>query len=266
MSGTAQPNTLSTEDKKRLKRAANRRSAQLSRQRKKKFIEELTVEHSKLKQVTEILAAMSDIILMVDSSGNIIFASEAAHRVLQFSDGAFFGRNIYSLVADDSRRHLQEALQTAATDYKRRSALQLTGREGNSNSEGVDDRSAETAYGDEGIQHEPAAIPRCAMKFVRKDGGVVVCELSGSVARLGAPTEGGGDDHVGLRFICAARPQSERARGRAKNSSRSDSGLSSSAVPSNYRLSTSGCASGSTSGGTDSDSTSTSGSVVGSEG
>ena len=123
MSGTAQPNTLSTEDKKRLKRAANRRSAQLSRQRKKKFIEELTVEHSKLKQVTEILAAMSDIILMVDSSGNIIFASEAAHRVLQFSDGAFFGRNIYSLVADDSRRHLQEALQTAATDYKRRSAL-----------------------------------------------------------------------------------------------------------------------------------------------
>ena len=39
----------SEEDRKRLKRAANRRSAQLSRQRKKKYIEELASEHSKLK-------------------------------------------------------------------------------------------------------------------------------------------------------------------------------------------------------------------------
>ena len=56
ISGGARPADMAREEtrrrqehKKQLKRAANRKSAQLSRQRKKQYVEELTKEHSELK-------------------------------------------------------------------------------------------------------------------------------------------------------------------------------------------------------------------------
>ena len=290
-SGTAKTDSLSAEEKKRLKRAANRRSAQLSRQRKKKYIEELTVEYTKLKQVTEILAAMSDIVLMVGSSGEIIFASEAAHRVLQFSRESFIGRSIYSLVTEDSRQQLKEALKSAADEYRRQNAKPIAGGEERKSS--AEDANDEVDRGGvesmEEEKHEPAIIPRCTIKFKRHDGVIVKCDLSGSVTRMGSQAQLSEDESSqvagtapstcssslatasasatatsagSLRFVCSARPQAQPGSGRSVSSR--DGSLMSSSGTSDYSLSNSG-ASGSSSGGTDSDNGSISGSAMGSD-
>lgn len=62
---------FSSDDKKLLKRAANRRSAQLSRKRKKQYIEELKDENADLRRMELILRSIPDMIVSFDSSGKI---------------------------------------------------------------------------------------------------------------------------------------------------------------------------------------------------
>merc|ERR1719215_1942360 len=69
-------------DKKQMKRAANRRSAQLSRKRKKQFIEELRSENQELRKKELILRSIPDLIVVFDSAGKIHFTSHSVTKLL----------------------------------------------------------------------------------------------------------------------------------------------------------------------------------------
>jgi PAS domain S-box-containing protein len=96
-------------DKKIQKRAANRLSAQLSRKRKKQFMEELKDENDDLKRKEQILKSIPDLIVVFDSSGKLWFVSESVSRFLQFSAKELEGTSIWERLCDDSVRLLKAA-------------------------------------------------------------------------------------------------------------------------------------------------------------
>lgn len=96
-------------DKRQLKRVANRRSAQLSRKRKKQFIEELKDENDDLRRKEQILKSIPDLIVVFDSSGKFWFVSESVSRFLDFSVGELEGTSFWNLLCDDSVRLLKAA-------------------------------------------------------------------------------------------------------------------------------------------------------------
>jgi PAS domain-containing protein len=205
-----------TDAKNRQKRAANRKSAQQSRQRKKLYIEELTSEYSELKQMADILAVMSDLVLMLNEQGCILFVSESARRVLHHSPGALKGRCILSLLAPESAIRFREVLATAA---------QVTAH-----------AARRPARSEEGPFY---TLDRTMLSFVRGDGAALPLEVSGTAQVC----EGG---H--LEFVCAARLKTPMPAGAVAFSS------SNATTSSNGGGRSSGSStSGSTLGGTDSD-------------
>jgi len=97
------------EDRKVQKRAANRRSAQQSRKRKKLFIEELKDENDGLRRKEQILKSIPDLIVVFDSSGKLWFVSESVSRFLDFSAGELEGSSFWDRLCDDSVRLLKAA-------------------------------------------------------------------------------------------------------------------------------------------------------------
>ena len=97
------------QDRKVQKRAANRRSAQLSRKRKKQFIEELKDENDGLRRKEQILKSIPDLIVVFDSSGKLWFVSESVSRFLDFSAGELEGSSFWDRLCDDSVRLLKAA-------------------------------------------------------------------------------------------------------------------------------------------------------------
>lgn len=103
----------SSADKKLLKRAANRRSAQLSRKRKKLFIEELKEENDELRRKEQILKSIPDLIVVFDSSGKIWFVSHSVSRFLDFSSRELEGASFWDRLCNDSMRLLKAAFMDA---------------------------------------------------------------------------------------------------------------------------------------------------------
>jgi PAS domain S-box-containing protein len=96
-------------DRKGHKRAANRLSAQLSRKRKKQFMEELKDENDDLKRKEQILKSIPDLIVVFDSSGKLWFVSESVSRFLQFTAKDLEGTSIWERLCEDSVRLLKAA-------------------------------------------------------------------------------------------------------------------------------------------------------------
>ena len=96
-------------NRKLQKRAANRKSAQLSRKRKKQFIEELKDENDGLRRKELILKSIPDLIVVFDSSGKLWFVSESVTRFLDFSAGELLGTSFWDRLCDDSVRLLKAA-------------------------------------------------------------------------------------------------------------------------------------------------------------
>jgi len=96
-------------NKKQQKRAANRRSAQLSRKRKKQFIEELKDENDDLRRKEQILRAIPDLIVVFDSSGRLGFVSESVGRFLSVCPSKLEGTSFWDLICDESVRMLKAA-------------------------------------------------------------------------------------------------------------------------------------------------------------
>ena len=94
-------------DKKQQKRAANRRSAQLSRKRKKQFIEELKEENDDLRRKEQILRSIPDLIVVFDSSGLLWFVSESVQRFLEFTAQELEGTSFWDRLCEDSVRLLK---------------------------------------------------------------------------------------------------------------------------------------------------------------
>jgi PAS domain S-box-containing protein len=96
-------------DKKQMKRAANRRSAQLSRKRKKQFIEELKDENDELRRKEQILRSLPDLIVVFDSGGKLWFVSHSVERFLSFTASELEGASFWDRLCEDSVRLLKAA-------------------------------------------------------------------------------------------------------------------------------------------------------------
>lgn len=97
------------EDKREQKRAANRRSAQLSRKRKKLFIEELKEENDDLRRKEQILKSLPDLVVVFDSSGKLGFVSHSVDRLLSFSASELEGTSFWERLCEESVRLLKAA-------------------------------------------------------------------------------------------------------------------------------------------------------------
>lgn len=103
----------SGDDKKMQKRAANRRSAQLSRKRKKQFIEELKEENDDLRRKEQILRSIPDLIVVFDSSGKLGFVSHSVNTFLEFTPNELTGASFWDRLCEDSVRLLKAAFMDA---------------------------------------------------------------------------------------------------------------------------------------------------------
>uniref|UniRef100_A0A7S2YS82 PAS domain-containing protein n=1 Tax=Entomoneis paludosa TaxID=265537 RepID=A0A7S2YS82_9STRA len=101
--------SLHPEDKKEQKRAANRRSAQLSRKRKKQFIEELKDENDELRRKEQILKSIPDLVVVFDSTGKLWFVSQSISRFIQYEASELEGRSFWERLCPDSVRQLKAA-------------------------------------------------------------------------------------------------------------------------------------------------------------
>jgi PAS domain-containing protein len=97
------------EGKKQMKRAANRKSAQLSRKRKKQFIEELKEENDGLRRKEQILRSIPDLVVVFDSSGKLWFVSESVERFLSFTASELEGTSFWDRLSPESVRILKAA-------------------------------------------------------------------------------------------------------------------------------------------------------------
>mmetsp|Transcript_10461 Transcript_10461/g.21297 ORF Transcript_10461/g.21297 Transcript_10461/m.21297 type:complete len:472 (+) Transcript_10461:91-1506(+) len=97
------------EVKREQKRAANRRSAQLSRKRKKQFIEELKDENDDLRRKEQILKSLPDLVVVFDSSGKLGFVSHSVDRLLTFTATELEGTSFWDRLCEESVRLLKAA-------------------------------------------------------------------------------------------------------------------------------------------------------------
>jgi len=100
-------------NKKQQKRAANRKSAQLSRKRKKQFIEELRNENHELRKKELILRSIPDLIIVFDSAGKIHFLSHSVTKLLKFAPGELEGTSFWNRISENSVRLLKSAFMDA---------------------------------------------------------------------------------------------------------------------------------------------------------
>lgn len=101
------------ERKKRLKREANRRSAQLSRQRKKAFVEDLKAKNAEFLHAKNVLACHPDAVFATDGRGVIAYANPAAATRANADAKRLEGTSLPNLLDADSRRRLETALRDA---------------------------------------------------------------------------------------------------------------------------------------------------------
>jgi len=98
--------------KKMVKRAANRKSAQLSRKRKKAFIDELRSENQVLRRYQHILESIPDLVFSFDAkSGCFCFVSKSVSNYLQIPVSRLLETSVYQLVTGGSGKNLKKILQ-----------------------------------------------------------------------------------------------------------------------------------------------------------
>jgi PAS domain S-box-containing protein len=100
-------------DKKEAKRAANRRSAQLSRKRKKHHIEELKDENESLRRKEQILRSIPDLIVMFNSAGILGFVSHSVSNFLDYEPQDLEGTSFWHRLCEESVRLLKAAFMDA---------------------------------------------------------------------------------------------------------------------------------------------------------
>jgi len=108
-SGSGSYDHFVTDGKKQQKRAANRRSAQLSRKRKKAFMEELKEENDVLRRKELILRSIPDLVVVFDSTGKLWFVSQSVKRFLKYTAEELEGTSIWERLCVDSVRLLKAA-------------------------------------------------------------------------------------------------------------------------------------------------------------
>jgi PAS domain S-box-containing protein len=95
-------------EKKEAKRVANRRSASVSRARKKALVQEMTELNARLKRQALILALLPDLVIAVDTDGVITFVSDQVERILRFKPDILVGAKLTDLLVPSSRDKLRK--------------------------------------------------------------------------------------------------------------------------------------------------------------
>lgn len=105
------------QEKKLQKRAANRKSAQLSRKRKKALIEELRYENQDLQRHEDILAVIPDPVFAFDTAdGRVWFASNSASSQFGLPVQDLTSACFYDLMTEDCSKRLRVLIDTASKD------------------------------------------------------------------------------------------------------------------------------------------------------
>ena len=142
------------DEKKRLKRVANRKSAYSSRARKKQHVEEMSNANRDMQQHAHILDLLPDLILGVDRSGDISFVSQSVSRKLHYTAPQLWGGSILDLVTPESRPVLTAVLRR---HHIRQSASQrlAAGRHEEASEKSSDDGQGSNSNGSalDGSQH-----------------------------------------------------------------------------------------------------------------
>lgn len=108
---------LRQQEKKQQKRAANRKSAQLSRKRKKALIEELRYENQDLQRHEDILAVIPDPVFAFDTAdGRVWFASNSASAQFGLPVEDLTSACFFDLMTEDCSKRLRVLIDTASKD------------------------------------------------------------------------------------------------------------------------------------------------------
>ncbi|KAJ8613950.1 hypothetical protein CTAYLR_008792 [Chrysophaeum taylorii] len=110
-SATTQMEGESLDAKKRAKREANRRSAQLSRARKKAYVEDLKAKNNEYARCEVILACHPDMVVAFDAAGTIEFANPRACLELGYASDELEGLCFFDMLDDGARLRFQSSLQ-----------------------------------------------------------------------------------------------------------------------------------------------------------
>lgn len=105
------------QEKKLQKRAANRKSAQLSRKRKKALIEDLKYENQDLQRHEDILEVIPDPVFAFDTaSGGVWFASNSASAQVGLSVEDLTSACFFDLMTEDCSKRLRVLIEHASKD------------------------------------------------------------------------------------------------------------------------------------------------------
>ncbi|CAM9119773.1 unnamed protein product [Scytosiphon promiscuus] len=98
------------DEKRRVKRAANRKSASTSRARKKAYVDEMTAKNERMKQHALVLSMLPDLVLAVCRTGEMTYVSPACQWLLLHSPEDMTGANIFELVAPECHPLLRKII------------------------------------------------------------------------------------------------------------------------------------------------------------
>lgn len=98
------------DEKRRVKRAANRKSASTSRARKKAYVDDMTAKNERMKQHALILSMLPDLVLAVCRSGEMTYVSPACQWLLLHAPEEVTGANIFELVTQDCHSLLRKMI------------------------------------------------------------------------------------------------------------------------------------------------------------
>ncbi|KAL3943651.1 MAG: hypothetical protein SGBAC_002271 [Bacillariaceae sp.] len=96
--------------KRHAKRIANRRSASTSRARKKKYVEEMKETNARLKRQALILSLLPDLVVALNTDGEITFCSAQVERILEHKTDDLIGAKLSTLLVPDSRDDLRSLI------------------------------------------------------------------------------------------------------------------------------------------------------------
>lgn len=136
------------DEKRRVKRAANRKSASTSRARKKAFVDDMTAKNERMKQHALVLAMLPDLVLAVCRTGEMTYVSPACQWLLLHSPDEITGANIFELVTHDCHPLLRRMIsENLSRPMQTQTQQNVSTRDHNNNetdgSEDEQDRSAD---------------------------------------------------------------------------------------------------------------------------
>lgn len=202
LAGTTDSLTATIEEKKVMKRAANRRSAQLSRKRKKQFIEELREENAILRRKELILRSIPDLVVVFDSAGRLLFVSESVGRLLSFKSDELDGSSFWERLCDESVKLLKAAFMDALA--ARNSDVASVASSTSSKSRSKKGKAKGTM--DDDMDLDPDSVPLGSgmweLRLVDKDGSHHLVTLTGVVH---FPSDESG--HSTPECVCSIRPR-----------------------------------------------------------